>query len=109
MPDILEIPIDNDDDSPALKMRTVLEGVEFLLEFKWNTRDLRWNISFLSSQDDPILMGIPLNINSELLERFEIDELPPGKMILFDSTGKTNEAGLSDLGARCKLLYQNSV
>lgn len=109
MPEILEIPIEKEDDDPALKIRTVLEGVEMVILFEWNTREAKWHASFYDATEAPILVGIPLNINLELFVRFEIPELPPGKLILYDTSDKSLEAGIADLGKRCRLYYEESV
>lgn len=104
-----EIPIEKEDDDPAINLRTVLEGTELVLEFFWNTRDSRWNMSVFSGNGVPLIYSHPLNIDMELFERFEIPELPLGKLLLFDMSGKGEEAGIEDLGKRCKLLYETSV
>lgn len=106
MGQILEIPITSDDAS--FKIRTVLEDIQLILRFDWNERDARWQISIFDSVETPLLMGIPMNINTELIERFEIDGLPPGKMLLYDTTDTSTEAGRDDLGDRCKLFYETA-
>lgn len=63
----------------------------------------------MDASEQPLLMGHPLNIDIELLERFEIDGLPPGKLTLYDMSEKSIECGRDDLGDRCQLLYQTSV
>lgn len=104
---VFEIPITADD--PAFKIRTVLEDVQIVLSFTWNERDERWQISIMDPNENPLLMGCALNINWELIQRFEIPGLPPGGLMLFDTSGKNKEAGRDDLGVRCKLIYQTSV
>jgi hypothetical protein len=106
MPEIFEIPIDREtDDEPSLKMRTVLEDIELVLRFDWNTREERWSISIYDALDNPLIIGQVLTINNELLQRFEIIGLPPGELLLYDTSNKVIEAGLEDLGKRCRLLY----
>ena len=109
MPEILEIPIEKEDDDPALKIRTVLEGVEIVILFEWNNRQEKWHASFYDATETPILLGVPLNINLEYFVRFEIPALPPGRLLLYDTSDKNQEAGLADLGKRCRLYYQESV
>lgn len=109
MTEVFEIPIDNEDAFPSLKMRTILEGVEVILRMDWNTREERWGLSIFTSLEEPIVLGLPMHINTELIQRFEIETLPPGNLLLYDSTGNIEEAGIGDLGDRCKLLYETSV
>jgi len=104
---VFEIPITADD--PAFKIRTVLEDVQVVLGFTWNERDERWQISVSDPNEAPLLMGCPLNINWEIFNRFEIPGLPIGSLMLFDTSGKNQEAGRDDLGVRCKLIYKTLV
>ena len=107
MPEYLEIPLNADE--PSFKLRTVLEDVEVVLLIHWNTRSSRWNLSIMDSTETPLLMGIPLHVDTEILERFEIDGLPPGRLFLYDLTTKSMECGRDELGDRCRLIYQTSV
>lgn len=102
----LEIPIQVGDAS--FKIRTILEDIQLVMKFDWNGRDTKWNVSIYDTSENPLVLGLPLNINTELLARFEIVGLPPGLMMLFDSSGKNEEAGRDDLGDRCKLIYLTS-
>lgn len=106
MSEILEIPIDSEEAS--FKIRTSLEEKNLVLRFDWNDRSERFAISILDEDEDPIVMGMTLSINLELIARFEDDRLPPGLLMLYDSSDKNLECGREDLGKRCVLLYQTS-
>lgn len=101
-----EIPITLTD--PSFKIRTILENVQLVFKFDWNERDIKWNLSIFDTSENPLLYSLPLNVNTELLERFEIAGLPPGLLMLYDTSGKNLEAGRDDLGDRCKLVYLTS-
>lgn len=101
-----EIPITLSE--PSFKIRTILEDVQLFLRFDWNGRDIRWNLSIYDTSENPLVVGLPMNVNTELVERFEIDGLPPGLLMLYDTSGKNLEAGRDDLGDRCKLVYLTS-
>lgn len=107
MADIFDIPITNVESS--FKIRTILEDVELVLRFDWNGRDSRWQLSVMDAQETPLVMGLALNVNTELIHRYEIEGLPPGRLALYDTSGKFLEAGRDDLGGRCKLLYMMSA
>lgn len=107
MADILEIPVDSE--NPSFKFRTTLESVQLVMRFDWVIRIERWSMSIFDDSENPVLLGVTLNVNDELLERFEIAALPPGKMILYDTSGRNKECGRNDLGDRCKLFYETSV
>lgn len=107
MPEIFEIPIESDD--PSFKIRTILEGITLVLRFDWNDRDERWKISFFDEVENPLIYRLVLQVDHELLNRFEIPGLPPGQMILYDTSDKGVPCGRDDLGKRCRLLYETSV
>lgn len=107
MSDILQIPIDFED--PSFKIRTILEEVEVVLRFDWNSRMELWHISVLDAGELPLLMGLPLYVNRELIGRFKIIGLPAGKLMLYDTSQRVEEAGRYELGQRCILIYQESV
>ena len=105
MPQFFEIPIVRENNEPSLKIRTVLEDTEYALKFDWNTRENRWSISIYDALENALIAGQVMTINNELIERFEIIGLPPGKLLLFDTSKKFMKATLEDLGTRCRLFY----
>lgn len=104
MPTTSEIPLSSAD--PSFKIRTTLEGVNLILRFDWNDRLERWVISFFDEVENPLVYRVPLQVDHELIYRFEINGLPPGFMILYDTSDKRMPCGRNDLGKRCRLLYQ---
>lgn len=107
MPEKVQIPITLTDAS--FKIRTILEEAQYVLRFDWNERQARWCLSIMDSDEVPLIMGIVLNINNEFLSRFALKGMPPGRMILYDLSGKNAECGRDDIGTRCVLIYENSV
>lgn len=107
MSELIEIPIETRD--PSFRIRTVLDDVEMFMQMQWNSRVERWHLDILDSNENPLLMGIPMNIDTELIDRFEIPGLPPGKLVLFDTSLKGAECGSEELGERCKLIYETAV
>jgi len=106
MPEIFQIPLVQDEAS--FKIRTVLDGVQVVLGVDWNTRNERWHLSTYDANGAPLLLRQPLNINTEIWDRFEIVGLPPGKIMLYDTKDESAEAGFEDLDDRCVLIYQSA-
>lgn len=104
---VLEIPLPSAEAS--FRLRTTLEGREYVLGIHWNGRMERWILDLYDANDTPIVTGQPLHIDSDILMQFTKDELPPGMLMLYDTSGKHEEAGRDDLGSRAKLLYRESV
>jgi hypothetical protein len=106
MTDILRIPVTPDE--AAFKVRIALEGRDYVLSFDFNTRMNRWILGVYDAEENPIVVGIALNIDSSILRLYVDNSLPPGEMILFDTSEKHIEGGRNDLGKRCEILYQTS-
>lgn len=106
MAEIQQIPIDST--FPSFKIRTELEGVSYILRFDWNGRSERWHMGIYDSDETPIQVGLVMNINWDMIGRFAELELPPGLLMLYDTSGRNEEAGRNDLGDRCVLIYQTS-
>jgi hypothetical protein len=106
MADIYQIPIQKD--NASFKIRTDLEDDTYILDFYYNSRLGRWHVSISDADENPVLMGVPLNINYNILQRFRMTALPPGLMMLFDSTDAFNEADDETFADTALLLYQES-
>jgi len=104
---IYEIPVDSS--QADFKFRTDLEGTTYVLRMYWNTREERWHIDFLDADENPLLMGVPLVTDTDVMGRFEIPGLMKGIVMLYDTGEKFVEATRDSFGDRSKLLYQEST
>jgi hypothetical protein len=82
---------------------TVLDGTEFIVRARWNTRDAAWYLSLFDAADDPIFQGIKI-VQGVALGRRVTDERMPGVFLASDlndpdGTGGV-DAGYDDLGER---------
>lgn len=101
-----EIPIIYD--QPRFKIRTVLDEIELVLFFNFNTREEKWFLDIQNSNEESVKSGLPLNVDQELITQFKDIELPPGSLFLYDASENHLECGLNDLGDRCKLIYYSA-
>ncbi len=110
MPQTLEIPlpVENNTVPSSFKIRTVLDGVEYVLLFNWNGREQLWNLSIMDASEAPIIMGMVLAADMELIGRFSVNGMPPGLLQLYDTSGNQEDAGRNDLGTRHRLFYQTN-
>jgi hypothetical protein len=92
-------------DSPYYDFEVELDGRSFVLTLLWNGRDSSWYLDIADDSSTPLLSGRKLVLGAPLLSRFSDARLPPGELILVDTTGKDAEAGLEDLGGRVLLVY----
>lgn len=86
--------------------RTILDGREYVLTFRWNQREAKWYLSIADTNEAPIVQGVKIVINFPLLTNRIVDERrPPGEIFAVDPSGEERDPGLYDLGARVRLLY----
>lgn len=86
--------------------RTILDGREFLLTFRWNQREAKWYLSIADANEVPIIQGVKIVLNFPLLTKRIVDERrPPGDIMAVDSSGDERDPGFNDLGERVRLLY----
>jgi hypothetical protein len=82
---------------------TVLDGSEFIVRVRWNTRDAAWYLSLFDVADDPIFQGIKIVLGVALGRRVT-DERMPGVFLAADLNSPDGtdrrDAGFDDLGER---------
>lgn len=82
-----------------------LDDVTFRVTLTWKTRQEGWYLSLYDVDENELLLGKRLSVDTPLLERYEIDGLPPGELMLVDMEGVGTEATLESLGRRHLLWY----
>ena len=101
MATITEIPLRSD--LPWFAETVELAGVQYRLEFAWNTRDARWYFSILAADGTQLVMGLPIVVDFPILNRFTDDRLPDGDLWVWDVSGDGIEPDQYDLGDRVKM------
>ena len=91
------------DGTPAYDQRTELDGVEYLLTFRFNSRRDRWSFSITGLDGAPILTGATVSLFIPLNRRAVNG--PPGLFLAIAESETREPPGLLDLGARVKLHY----
>lgn len=102
---ILEIPVRNDLD--AYSLLVTLEGTEYLMRLRHNTRDDHWYLSMALSDGTELADGIPIVVDTPLLGRWAWhQDLPQdGYLMAVDTTGEAADPVKEDLGDRIQLLW----
>jgi hypothetical protein len=100
---ILELPLVSD--QPHFDFEYVLDGVNYVFEFRWNDRAGEWFFDVRLEDGTDVLSGLKVVLDFPLGARSRHASRPPGMLIAFDSSGKQAEAGLEDLGSRVRILY----
>ena len=99
------IPITNTNSS--FIERATLAGHLYILRFDWSDAESRWRLSIMDQVNNPILMGIPMNESESLTGRFivTVPTIPQGRLMLYDVSGRRQEAGRDSLGKTHQLVF----
>jgi hypothetical protein len=81
-----------------------LDGQSFRFEFSWNARGGFWSF-LLSAADGTPLLRRRVVVGTPLTARFADPRLPPGELVALDTSGRSEDPGLTELGGRVQLLY----
>jgi hypothetical protein len=82
-----------------------LDGSQYRLEFRWNTREESWYMHVRTSLDAEILDSIKVVADWPMAWNLADPALPPGLFYATDTSGASVDPGLEDLGDRVQLYY----
>lgn len=93
--------------SSIQSFRCTLDGVDYKLRFKFNTRDSRWYMDIYAKDDSAIVLGTKIVCLYPLLNSGLSNRLPPGFFYAGSGTIDNSPPGVNDLGIgrRCQLYY----
>lgn len=100
------------DGTPDYTMRTRFDQRDFNLRFTWNQRDERWYMGIFAVDDTPIVLGVKIVCNVDLLRYYRYDsKVPQGALFAWDHSADSTPPNLNDMaiGARVELTYHPTV
>ena len=91
------------------EFRIDLDGVTYTLGIRFNSREDRWFLDVKDASETPIILGIKVILNVDLIGRFQQAELPSGELFVLNSDSDEEvEPGAGDLGENTLLLYNEA-
>lgn len=90
--------------APNYRVGVTIDGVDYLLDVRWNTREGAWYFDMLDAQEAPILSGVKVVLGIHLGRRSTHPFFATRVIVAMDTTHSGREAGLDDLGARVRVL-----
>jgi hypothetical protein len=86
---------------------TTLDGSDYLLEFRFNTREGVWYLQISLTDGTLLATGIKLVSNWPLLQKFADPRMPPGELMALAQGPDDSPAGQEELGIglRVELTY----
>lgn len=90
---------------PHLDLTAQIEGTTYTLTFRWNERAASWFFTLADADGDPIFEGVRVCVDFPLGFRCKDARMPLGGFVAVDTSGKSLDPGLADLGDRVQILY----
>ncbi len=94
---------------PAYRFATTLDGVSFVIDVHWNTREQAWYMDLLDDDETPIRSGIKIVLGALLGARSADDRFPEGTFSVVDTSGAELDATFDDMGVRVQVWYLTSA
>jgi hypothetical protein len=82
---------------PFFTQDLLLDGAKYRFLFLWNTRASKWSLSIYTTSDAPLVEGIPVALDQEMLGQYHSRGIPPGELWAVDATGTLVEISRDDL------------
>lgn len=89
----------------AFTEEIILDNTPYRFLFNWNTRGEYWTLSIADRDETPLVSGIKLVMDFELLGTFPGHGLPPGELYVIDPSGELAKAGRNDFEDKVSLIY----
>lgn len=106
----VRIPLDASTDGAPWTQRTVLDGVAYRLQFRWNSRQGVWTMRVRSDAGELLAGPLPLLAGwSPTMGLRVLPQLPSGVMGFSVQSEQGREVGLEELATRGVLVYQEAT
>lgn len=87
------------------RQRTALDGVDYLLTFRWSQRSGCWLLDLADAEGVAIVEGLALLGGTPLLLGVTDTRRPAGDLVVVDTAGGDADPAFDTLGTRVVLLY----
>lgn len=82
-----------------------LDNEIFILYFKWNALNEFWTMDILNGDESPIILGIKIVPNYNLLAAYTQPNQPKGDIICQNIVSNFGEIGRFDMSQKFELVY----
>jgi hypothetical protein len=88
---MLAVTLPVSEQTPHVRQRVELDGVEFVLDTAWNARASAWTMTIADTDEQPIRAGVFLRRGHRLLRGIADSRRPPGDLLVL---GRTEQLGI---------------
>lgn len=88
------------------RVGTSFEGVQYLVDVRWNGRDAAWYLDLLEEDETPVRLGMKVVLGAVIGGRAFADaDFPAGVLIASDLSNEGRDATFDDLGTRVLVYF----
>ncbi len=87
------------------RLAVPLDGVNYLFDVRWNSRDAAWYISILTESEEYIGAGLKLVLGTRIGHSNPHPFFREHTLVLQDTSGEDRDPAYDDLGARVILTH----
>lgn len=91
--------------NPHYLQSVQLSGVTYQLEIRYNTRMQRWVLNLADSVGGPIVSGVVMLTQRNLLGQYTTLSVPPGVLFCYNATNSALQPSLSSFLVDTSFLY----
>jgi hypothetical protein len=92
---------------PFTQQVVQLSGRSYLIEAKWNSSYRYWTLDIYDGLRQPIIFGLKLVANIELLRRYQLENLPIGALGAILTGEGVERVGRNNIGDTVQLVYHD--
>lgn len=92
-------------DLAEMHFGAVLGGRQYDLALVWNTRMKYWRFEMIGQNNERLIDGILVVANLDLLQPYNDERMPPGKLVCHDTTNLRQRPTRQDFRKRHILIY----
>lgn len=94
-------------EQPFCLFTTSLEGTDYLFRYRYNQREQCWYFSLMLPDGTPLIKGVKIVCNVDLIAHLIDKRRPPGALIAISTSTETTPPTLTEFGPgkRVTLMY----
>jgi len=90
---------------PQWREQIQLSGTIYFLRFRWNALNEFWSMDVLTADESPIVLGVKIVNNWNLLEQYSMLEKPLGEILCQSVIGSFEKLKRYDMTIASQLVY----
>jgi hypothetical protein len=87
------------------QMQIEIDGIIYIFKFVWNAINEYWSMSIYDGSETPLILGVKVVNNYDLLRQIVSAGLPSGNLICQSVIGEWGKIQRYDMGQKTELFY----